>query len=227
MKGNANKPPCLVLMVKYPNKGAVKSRLALHIGDGHATSIYKLFVGDIINTLKKGNVRFVIAYTPADHLQQFKDWLGEDHEYLPQIGETLGERLVSVFRGAFSRGTEGAVAIASDTPDLPAHIISEALKKTKETDAVIGPCPDGGYYLIGFQANKFVERVFQLEEWGTGTVLNNTLRKMREAGLRVHALPLWGDVDNIEDLRELFKRNRKMSELDTIKYLEENSDILA
>lgn len=221
-----NKKACVILMVKYPSIGKVKTRLANHIGDKYALDLYKLFVHDIINKIQKEHLHLKIAYTPLDQLPQFKGWLGENNDYLPQVGDSLGERLISVFRKTFASGIECALALASDAPDLPVNIVSKALEKLQEFDIVIGPCPDGGYYLIGFRTNTFLEDVFLIDEWSTDNVLQNTIRKINEAGLNYYELPLWSDIDDIDDLKDMFQRNKDESELSSIKFISDNTDII-
>jgi rSAM/selenodomain-associated transferase 1 len=221
-----NKKACVILMAKYPIIGTVKTRLACRIGDKYALDLYKLFIIDIMNTIQKENINLQIAYTPLHQLDQFKEWLGDHHGYLPQIGDTLGERLISVFKAAFASGIECAVALAGDTPDLPAHIISESLKKLSTSDMVIGPCPDGGYYLIGFRTSTFTEEVFRLDAWSTNDVFHNTIKKIEETGLNYHVLPFWSDIDDIDGLKEMVERNKKASELASIRFIKNNSKLL-
>jgi rSAM/selenodomain-associated transferase 1 len=221
-----NDNTCVIIMVKYPSIGQVKTRLAQNIGDKHTLELYKRFVHDIIYTLQKDKMNIQIAYTPIHQLQQFKEWLGEHLEYLPQMGGTLGERLISVVRGAFLTGVEYAVALASDAPDIPGTIISEAFKSLKKSDSVIGPSPDGGYYLIGFKKSTFKDEIFQIDAWSTGDVLNDTIKKIKEAGLTYYELPIWSDIDDIDDLKDMFQRNKENLEMESIKYLKDNMELL-
>ena len=101
------------------------------------------------------------------------------------------------------------VLIGSDIPDLPAPLIKEALAALHMHDAVIGPARDGGYYLIGFRNDTFFPGVFSGIAWSTGTVFRSTMQAFGKAGQRVHELPLWQDVDTIEDLKDLAARSRR------------------
>ena len=76
-------------------------------------------------------------------------------------------------------------------------------------DAVIGPARDGGYYLVGFRNDTFFPGVFSGIAWSTGTVFRSTMQAFGKAGQRVHELPLWQDVDTIEDLKDLAARSRR------------------
>jgi rSAM/selenodomain-associated transferase 1 len=217
---------CAILMVKYPMRGQVKSRLARDIGDNHAMVLYKLFVEDMVKTLREADIFFRVAYAPESAFKLFREWLGEESHYLPQIGDGLGQRLMSAFEGAFAMGADRAVALGSDAPDLPASIVSEALGKTEEFDSVIGPCLDGGYYLIGFRRDTFLQEIFNNVEWSTARIFRETMDILHRGGLSVHVLPAWRDIDEVEDLRDLYRRNRGTSALKSIAYLKENEHIL-
>ena len=98
---------CVFLMVKYPEPRQVKARLAKSVHQSIATELYRNFVLDTLTTLKQSNLPFVIAYHPANILPKFHRWLGNKHEYMPQKGKDLGERLQNGFTDLFSK--EGAV----------------------------------------------------------------------------------------------------------------------
>ena len=69
------------------------------------------------------------------------------------------------------------------------------------SDVVLGPCEDGGYYLIGLAAPQ--PALFEGIPWSTDAVLALTLEKARRHDLSVHLLPPWFDVDTEADLRRL------------------------
>jgi len=121
----------------------------------------------------------------------------------------VGERMENAFRQAFTRGFSRVVLIGSDIPDLPSPLINEALAALRMHDAVIGPARDGGYYLIGFRNDTFFPAVFSGIAWSTGAVFRSTMQAFGKAGQRVHELPLWQDVDTIEDLKDLAARSRR------------------
>ena len=85
----------------------------------------------------------------------------------------------------------------------------------------LGPAIDGGYYLIGFKRHTFFKEVFQGISWGTGQVFKETMRKIEHAGLNVHLLPEWRDIDTFEDLELLYRQadEKRLEHLKTIQYL--------
>jgi rSAM/selenodomain-associated transferase 1 len=156
-------------------------------------------------------------------------WLGSDRTYHPQEGADLGERMERAFRAIFAATVERAVLIGSDLPDLPAGILHEAMDALKQHDAVIGPAQDGGYYLIGFRKSGFLPEIFRGIIWSRPDVFDRTRQIFRRANTMVHLLPPWQDVDTIEDLRDLMRRNvcTAFAGCRTMRYLETIRDRLS
>lgn len=219
---------CLLFFVKNPERGAVKSRLARALGEEAAGGLYKNFILDMLATLEKKDFPSFICFYPEDALTDIKNVLGAQYRYLPQQGADLGERMKHCFYQAFSAGFCRAVLIGSDLPDLPADIIDEAFDCLQRIDAVIGPALDGGYYLIGFKKDSFTPEVFRGMPWGTETVLRQTIDMVKKHRRTIHLLPSWGDIDNLEDLKKFFERNRETPRCpETMAYLKDNNVLLA
>jgi len=218
----------VILLVKYPEKGGVKVRLARQIGDDFVVELYRKFVMDSVIMLRRSGIAFVVCYHPADKLEAFKAWLGTGFEYVPQRGSDLGERLKNGFMDVFSKGLRGAMAIGSDSPDLPAKVVVEAREALELHDAVIGPSPDGGYYLIGFKSTTFLPKAFEGIAWSTDAVFRETMDRLREAARDVFILPPWSDVDTFDDLVGLCKgmRNPNFTHSETMKYLLQHMEVL-
>jgi len=194
---------CLLFFVRSPEKGNVKSRLAAAIGDELTVKLYKSFVLQMLSTLKKGNFPFYICFYPKDALKNLKRWLGNQFHYIPQMGADLGERMRNGFTEAFQMGFKRVVLIGSDIPDLPLEFIQEAFTSLEQKDAVIGPAYDGGYYLIGFKDETFSPQVFEGIAWGTRTVFDETVKKIKRFRRLAHILPYQRDMDTVEDLKYL------------------------
>ncbi|MCH8193298.1 MAG: TIGR04282 family arsenosugar biosynthesis glycosyltransferase, partial [Planctomycetes bacterium] len=139
--------------------------------------------------------------------EAFRRWLGSGFRYLTQEGQSLGERLEYAFVHAYSLGFDRVIVIGSDSPDLPTSLLDRALRSLRCHDAVIGPCDDGGYYLIGFHVDSFCPSVFRHIEWSTGKVYDQTLRNLNQTGVDIQMLPQWQDVDSGRDLDQLVRRN--------------------
>ena len=201
-----NDTPCLLLFLKYPDKGKVKSRLSKEFGEDTVLLLYEAFVLDVLETVNKGKYRFTICFHPPSAHEKIASWLGKSYLYMPQNGSDLGEKMKNAFVSAFSEGFEKVILIGSDIPDLPKEIIDEAFASDRE--AVIGPATDGGYYLIGFKRDTFLPHIFEGMGWSTGSVFERTIETFRKHSCKVHVLPQWRDVDTPEDLRAFYERNR-------------------
>ncbi len=204
----------ILLFIRAPVRGRVKSRLAAVIGEETAVELYKNFILDTIDMVKKTGYPFRICYYPPDAGSAVSSWLAGQYRLFPQQGSDLGERMENAFIRCFSEGFERAVLIGSDLPDLVPAVLQEAMASLEEHDAVIGPASDGGYYLIGFHKHTLAPRVFHGIPWSTGTVFQETMAILHSSALAVHQAPKWNDVDTVEDLRALCKRS-KGTEFDT------------
>jgi rSAM/selenodomain-associated transferase 1 len=198
---------CVLVFLKFPAPGMVKSRLSESLGEELVLSLYRNFCLDLLDTLRKGSYTFKIYFHPPESRGRICSWLGEDFPLEPQRGNDLGERMKNAFVQTFSEGFSSVVLIGSDLPDLPNTVLHEALD-LENHDAVIGPALDGGYYLIGFKKNTFLPGAFKQIPWSTERVFAATTEIFEKNNCRVHVLRKWGDVDKIEDLRSLVERNR-------------------
>ena len=188
---------CAMMFVKAPEPGAVKTRLLTHLAPQEAADLYRAFVADSAGTLARTTAqRKVIAYTPASGLAAVRELLGETvaagFDFVPQPDAGLGQRLAGLFRDRFEEGVERVVVIGSDSPSLPSTIVDEAFSLLQTRRLVLGPCTDGGYYLLG--QSRFDAGIFGGVDWSTGLVLEQTLRNAR--GESIGLLPPWYDVDS-------------------------------
>jgi rSAM/selenodomain-associated transferase 1 len=220
----ADNKGCVIIFIKAPEKGTVKTRLAASLGDVPVLALYKAFVSDLMKMLKKGRYPLQISFYPPDAGAKIEKWLGRSYHLTSQRGDDLGERMMNSFREAFFQGFQSAVLIGSDTPDLPCSIIDEAFLSLKDHDAVIGPSIDGGYYLIGFRRETFLPATFEGIPWSTAEVFWKTTEILCDKQYRVHILPELRDIDTLHDLRIFFDehKGKDFTESATMKYLLEN-----
>jgi rSAM/selenodomain-associated transferase 1 len=198
----------LLLFVKSPIKGHVKTRLAAETSGDFVVELYKCFVEDIISLAEDLDVHLELCFYPANRKTTFLKWLGEKYCYTPQVGDNLGKRLRNAFDKAFEEGFSNVVAIGSDSPDLPIRYLMKSYEVLGAHDAVIGPANDGGYYLIGFSKEGFIHEAFDNISWSTDCVFEQTVSILKQHGRKIHLLPLWYDVDTIEDLKSLLLRTK-------------------
>ena len=199
---------CGLLFVKSPQPGKVKTRLGEAIGDHHATQLYRCFAEDVLATLHQFSGSPLIFYAPADQGPVVSAWLGPAHQYYPQQGRDLGERMAQAFQQAFQLGYRQVLVIGSDSPDLPLGYLQAAGEALAHNSVALGPSQDGGYYLLGFTPANFTPAAFENISWSTATVYNQTLERLHQHQRRVHQLPTWYDVDTLDDLRQFYQRNQ-------------------
>ena len=202
---------CILVFTKYPKPGMVKTRLAEAIGFEKAAQFYTCMVFDTIEFVKQTRLPYTILFWPGEFELQVRERFGNEHSYAPQKGNDLSQRLINAFEMAFMQQYEYAVAIGSDSPDMPPGAIVKAFMMLKSDDAVIGPTDDGGYYLIGFSKSSFDPKIFKDILWSTSEVLSQTDRHLRQNSQKVSLLGSWFDIDTIEDLRGFAQRNRSDS----------------
>jgi rSAM/selenodomain-associated transferase 1 len=219
----------LLVFVRVPETGCVKTRLAGALGPEQACRLYRLFVEDLLAGLAVDQYDTIICYDPPDGKDQIAGWLGPGFDYQPQQGLSLGEKMAHAFAWSFARGSARTVLIGSDIPDLNATVIEQAFAALNTHESVMGPAVDGGYYLIGFAAGAFCPQVFRGMPWGTARVFNDTMNVLKAEKLSVRVLSLLRDIDRIEDLADLLERARRKPELNnlnTLRYLFDNPNLL-
>jgi rSAM/selenodomain-associated transferase 1 len=202
---------CILLFVKYPEKGNVKLRLSKNMDEDIVVELYRCFVQDTLTTVQTSKYPFFIFFHPPDSQRKFEKWLGPTFLFLPQKGKNLGERMKNSFTDVFTKGYRKAILMGSDSPDLPQKYLTQAVDILKTKDVVLGPTVDGGYYLIGFNSTTFLSNVFEEIPWSTPHVFQETITKIQQATHSVGLLPVWSDIDTISDLKNLIKRTQNTS----------------
>jgi len=191
----------LIIFVKYPEPGCVKTRLAHSIGKDKAAFLYRMFVELLLRRTNNMSSERFIFYTPAEKREKLSSWLGGGSKLFPQRGDNLGQRMSNAVRFAFAKGAREIVIVGTDIPLLDKEVVLTAFKKLENHQCVIGPSLDGGYYLLGL--SHFEGKIFQNINWGTDKVLNQTLGAVKRLGLTYSLLEERFDVDDIEDLVRL------------------------
>ena len=197
---------CIIVFVKAPVYGTVKTRLAEKINAGAALALYRAFVADIMERLFTVDADLRIYFDPPDSRQSIIDWLGTGLPLAAQSGNDLGRRMSAALAESLAKGYDNAVLLGSDLPDLPASIVTEAFDSLSRFPAVLGPSTDGGYYLIGFSNGGFAGEVFSDIEWSTDQVFARTLQRFDQLQQPVYVLPPWQDIDTYADLKNLILR---------------------
>ncbi len=199
----------LIIFAKEPAPGQVKTRLCPPLSPQEAAQLYGQFLEDVLEEMSKlPQIPVALAYTPDAARPFFQNLATAGIPLMAQAGEDLGARLRQAFDWGFAQGAETVLIRNSDSPDLPGSLVMEAQEVLDRGRAqvVLGPCPDGGYYLVGLKTPQ--PQLFHNINWSSPTVLTDTLAQAGRLGLQVHLLPSWLDIDTLVDL-QTFVRSPK------------------
>jgi uncharacterized protein len=199
LKNNA-----FILFLRYPELGAIKTRLAETLGDDLTYELYCSFLADISVMVREINAETIIVYSGANGVS-FPYFPGI--ECLHQRGNNIGERMQGAFIDILAKGFERCVLIGSDSPDIPAALVNDAFNKLDSADIILGPSSDGGYYLIGCKRQSVFPSIFDGINWSTSEVFTETIKRITEAGLKFALLQQWSDIDEFDDLKIFYQRN--------------------
>lgn len=188
----------LIIFVKNPEYGKVKTRLTESVGESEALEIYK----DLLK-----HTREVASSVAADRLVYFDSYIPDEDTifdeaefiYRLQKGEDRGSRMSRAFEEIFDDDYDRGIIIGSDCLDLNSEIMERAYEELDEADVVIGPARNGGYYLLGM--NECYSELFSDKEWSSNTVFEATISDMIRLGLIWYELPMLSEVDTLEDLQ--------------------------
>jgi len=197
----------LIIFVKAPRRGTVKTRLARAIGDEAACAAYRRMVEEVVDRLAS-LASVELRFAPDDAVTEIRQWRRGNWQLRPQGEGDLGQRLVRAFAEAFAKGAQRVAVIGSDCPAITPADIELAWSVLGTSDAVLGPSQDGGYWLIGLREPR--PTLFQSIDWSTDKVLNQTLRRARARNLKVELLRELSDVDTESDWLEFLEQNRRL-----------------
>ena len=188
----------LIIFVRNLEKGKVKSRLARSIGDDQALAVYEHLLQYTRDVTHAVNCNHFVFYSSYVHMTDVFD---DDYfSKRVQEGEDLGERMMNVFKNVFELGCKKVSTIGSNCYELQAELIEEAFDRLEENEVVVGPSNDGGYYLLGMR--QLHEDLFKEKDWGTSTVLDDTISEIEKLRLSYTQLRTISDIDTVEDLLE-------------------------
>jgi rSAM/selenodomain-associated transferase 1 len=202
----------MAIMAKASVPGRTKTRLAPPLTFEQAAALNTAFLQDAAgNLLLAGSytpIAGYVAFAPAGTEKFFHGTLPPDIGLIDACLPNLGDCLLRTIEEIFARGHASAVVLNSDSPTLPTALLVEAADALASPGerAVLGPCTDGGYYLLGLKTPH--RRLFEEITWSTEHVAAQTLEQARELKLEMHTLPPWYDVDDVEGLRRIQREVR-------------------
>ncbi|HEY0055881.1 MAG TPA: TIGR04282 family arsenosugar biosynthesis glycosyltransferase [Pedobacter sp.] len=186
----------LILFVRKPVLGKVKTRLASSIGEEKALEVYKFLLRHTHAITADLTYTKYVYY--ADEVVDGDLWDSGNFIKRVQTGHDLGERMLNAFKDAFDEGHSHVVIIGSDCHELDTAMISTAFNCLSQHKVVIGPARDGGYYLLGLR--ELIPQIFYNKNWSTSSVCTDTLADVVTLNLSYTLLPILYDVDEAADL---------------------------
>ena len=198
----------LVIFAKAPIPGQVKTRLSPGLTEDEAATLHGSFVLDTLERTKAAVHKFklpvdrFLACAPSSTHVFFRIMEARHGvTLLDQQGDNLGDRMAQAFSTLFARGYRHVFLVGTDVPSLPLTHYRDAVQSVTRHDLVLGPAKDGGYYLIGMTAPH--PELFADIPWSTDQVTALTQQKATAAALKTALLPVWSDVDTLDDLHAL------------------------
>jgi uncharacterized protein len=189
----------LLVFVKAPRPGAVKTRLAVEVGDVAAAALYRSMAERVLEQTSPRDQEYarLVCFWPPDARAELAAWLPAE-TLVEQQGADLGARMDAAFAEAFARGATRVALIGTDVPRLERRHVLEALDALQTRPVVLGPALDGGYYLVALRRRQ--PALFDGVAWGSAGVCEATLERAASLGLAVHLLEPLRDVDTRADL---------------------------
>ena len=193
----------ILLFVKLPVAGQVKTRLGAQIGLAAAAEAYRRLAERVIDRLPAG-VPLRVCFAPAPADAAIRSWLesrvASATVFRPQCEGDLGARMAGAFRDAFRDGCQRVAIIGSDCIEIDPEFFAQAFAGLDLADAVIGPSQDGGYYLLALKRD--VPELFHGIAWSTASTLAETISRLDSLGLTHAMLPTRRDVDTLDEWHE-------------------------
>jgi rSAM/selenodomain-associated transferase 1 len=187
----------VLVFMKNPVVGKVKTRLARSIGPENALHVYRQLLSYTRSQLKDVYADVLVYY--SDFVDDKDEWNGIAKKKYQQQGHDLGEKMQNAFHRAFNDSYAHVVVIGTDCPEITTSAIDSATEALKSAEVVIGPAVDGGYYLLGM--NLLHQKLFRNKTWSSNEVGQQTLSDCMALGLSTFQLATLRDVDTAEDLK--------------------------
>lgn len=188
-----------LLFAKFPQPGKVNTRLVPPLSHDEAAGLHQAAILATVELLAEHlHLETILVGTPDARLGDFGAIAGVSALWAQGEGD-LGERLTRAVDRAFAEGAGGVMLFGADSPTVAASVLRDAVSLVASGATVLGPCDDGGYYVLGLP--RACPVLFEGIAWGSDEVANQTRLRAKQAGLLWHELPTWYDLDRPDDLR--------------------------
>ena len=204
-------PVTILLFLKAPRPGLVKTRLAKDLGvDGETTAaeIYRKIVKHTVSVIPK-SYNLHIYFAPKEAENEMKAWLGDDIQLYPQVDGSLGDKLDAACSQSFHKNPAPLILLGGDCADITEQHLLEAGDHLLNSKPVIGPALDGGYWLLGLHEN--LPDIFKNIPWSTSEVYTETMKCFNKLKLSPHSLDLLEDVDDLPSLTRASQKHSFIS----------------
>ncbi len=183
----------LIIFLRFPEWGKVKTRLAETLGHDKALMIYQELSD--ITLLLAAKLRITTYLFYEGGLPDDKE-RNPSFNYLAQVEGALGEKIIHALNDVFQRHQK-IIIIGSDCPGISPSDIIQSVELLDHHDIVIGPSTDGGYYLLG--CKEIIPAIFKSIDWSTSSVLRQTITGLEKQGKTFSLLRTLADIDTEED----------------------------
>ena len=185
--------PAIIITTRVPVDASCKTRLSPLLDARERCLLQRAMIEDELEAIRQTDLPCLAFFTPIEAAGHMERLTGPKITLLPQTGNGLGQMMRNAFSHAFEAGYAPCILVGSDIPQLKAKDFLEALEALRENYVVLGPTEDGGYCLIGM--NGLVEAAFDVQAYGTRSVLEETVRALKAGGCRVALTRTHRDVD--------------------------------
>ncbi|KAI8104952.1 hypothetical protein M9435_000126 [Picochlorum sp. BPE23] len=213
----------VIVFLRCPKPGQVKSRLARRIGADNACSVYEECAKRVLRRMHgiRGRARCFVFYSVAEEKEEVGNWLGTigcstliEDMCAQKQSDNLGDRIIDAFR-----------VVREKAIDAVLH----ASEETKRNAAVLGPSLDGGFYtmIVDCRGMSIQEGALDGIPWSTDAVLGETSQALGRAGYLVMSsedagIPSLRDIDEFEDLCEWYRGANTWSGEDALRDVASN-----
>lgn len=186
-------PNALIIFIRNPIRGTVKTRLAQTLGNDKAFDIYKELLEITRQQSIKVNAQCYLYY--SDHIE-LDAWSETTFIKKVQSGIDLGARMANAFNEVLQTHSK-AIIIGSDCPYITSQIIDHSFHLLSNNDVILGPAIDGGYYLLGMKSTS--PSIFESMPWSESNLYEKTIEKLNQLNFTHSSLIQLEDIDTEEE----------------------------
>lgn len=189
-----------LIFAKYPTPGMVNTRMAPPLTIEQASELHEACLRVVWERWRRlDGLRLKLVVTPDERADDLCHVLGAGTGDVWEQGKgDLGARMLRAVDRSLTAGASGVILLGSDSPTLPQSTLESAVASLAEHEGILGPCEDGGYYLLGLR--RRCPALFREVLWGQAGVADQTRARAAAEGLDLFQLPVWYDLDRFEDL---------------------------